>query len=197
MKTEKEIIAQLHTLQSSVVPSEKLHNRIALLGQHLPEHTPARGWFGMYGPALIFAMVLLMVATGSQIMVSANQSKPGSFLYPVKKAVIQTQIHFTQSPFEKEKLEQEILLVTPTATPTPAPTARPTTTPTPEKEHGKKDVEGVHIVQITLTPIPRNNEEHHENVHWQQYVPSQSIENFLNHQNDDNSDQFILKDHEF
>ncbi|MDE2026742.1 MAG: hypothetical protein KGJ07_09725 [Patescibacteria group bacterium] len=197
MRTDKEIIAQLHTLQS-VVPSDKLRKRIVLVGKHLPQHLTRTSLFPIFRPAFALAVFLLfVVGVSSSVVLSANKSQPGSFLFPIKKAVIQTQIHFTQSPVEKQKLQEEILEITPTATPTPTPIVIPTKTP--EKVQEKKDVKGVHVPDITVTmiPLPQGNSQYHGNSHWQRYISNQSFENYLNNQDDNSSDHFKLNNHEF
>ncbi|MDE2026745.1 MAG: hypothetical protein KGJ07_09740 [Patescibacteria group bacterium] len=131
---------------------------------------------------------------GSGVVLSANKSKPGSFLFPVKKAVIQTQLHFTSSPIEKEKLEQEILQVTPTATPTPTPTVAPTETP--EKHTDRKDVKGAEFPAITvaLTPAPQQR----DTSHGQGNDSGKNFQNFFNRHEDENKSGLIfLTNHEF
>jgi hypothetical protein len=148
MRTEKEIITQLHTLQA-IKPSQGLQKRIALLGSPLPGQIRTGFTSSIFfRPALALASILLLVGlSGSSLVLSANQSKPGSLLFPVKKAVVETQLHFTSDPIQKQKLQEEILLVTPVVQ-KPSVTPTPTKTSEQKKENRqeKKDVEGAQFI---------------------------------------------------
>ncbi|MDE2026746.1 MAG: hypothetical protein KGJ07_09745 [Patescibacteria group bacterium] len=59
MRTDKEIIKQLHTLQS-VTPSDRLRQRIALVGKHLPVHTHA-GYASIFPFRSAFALAVFLL----------------------------------------------------------------------------------------------------------------------------------------
>ena len=199
MKTEQEIIKQLHTLRS-VRPSDRLRKRIDLLGSQL--HAEPRVGLAssiFFRPALAFAGVLLLVGlTGSGLVLSANQSKPGSLLFPVKKAVIQTQLHFTTDPIEQQKLQEEIPLVSPTASPTPKISPQPTKSqeqPENEDHKGEKEVKGMRFIPL-ITPIPlRNNE---QDFNRKRNFSDQNQQGDTHHgEGDEKDNPMILFDREF
>jgi len=187
---DKELIQALHGLQQSVRPSDRLEKRITFLSEHLPAHKRGSLLSSlMPHPAVVFAVLLLIVVLGgSGTMLSATQSKPGSFLFPVKKAVVQTQIHFTSNPITRQKLQQEILLATPT--PTPTPTVRPI--PTSQKSREEKDVRGAETKSIYVTPTPTPTKRR-GNAFWPN--KTQFEQNFSDH--GQNSGSLFLYNHEF
>lgn len=145
------LLKTLNSLQE-VQARESLKKRIHSLEQSLPygEVMP-RMSLTMFRVAFAGIVVVLLLGLGSGVVAAAKGSHPGSLLYPLKKAIVQTQIKFTSNPEEKAVLKKEIEESTPSATPVASPTAKPVIKVKEHEDENEQEVEGV-STHVTVTP---------------------------------------------
>lgn len=169
-----DIIQKLHAMQTAIRPSAKLQKRLVLVGAHLPSHKTSKlPLFAFRGGIIVASILLVILFAGSGIVAAATLSNPGSFLFPVKRAVIQAEIHFTSNPVKKQELQNLIYQNIHVASPSPllikpTPTAEPTITAMPTKKiqenhdrNHEDNVKGINT-QSTVAPQQDNHGESKE-----------------------------------
>ena len=111
----------IHKIQSlkEIRPSTRLHIRMKTVLNTLPVQK-GKGFSFFFAMRIgLIALVLFLVGT-SGVVVAGTNARPGSVLFPVKKAFIKAQIIVATNPVKKATLQKQ--LEEPTAAPTPTPT---------------------------------------------------------------------------
>ncbi len=186
MRTEHEIIKELHALQS-VVPSEKLRKRLQLLQTHLPSRTEGKSfsWIMLHTGIVFAAILLFVVGLGSSLVIAAAYSQPGGLLFPIKKAIVEAEEHFSTDQAQKTSVHHDLLspvyvpvptqillqLQEPTLTPTgTGPTITPDTSAT--NRRGDKNVKGDSITPVLNNTKKRDEDQNPEQNHSTSENPS-------------------------
>ena len=154
----------------------RLRKRLTVLIDDLPYSVGPNYPLFTFRLAIAGLLLFLLTGLGTGVVLGAKGSNQGSLLFPLKKVIVQTQIHFAASEHEKETLRAQIQVSTvPTVTPVP-PT--PTKYKENENTNKNKDVQGtsteqqdqkeVHIkihteiddnnnFHFAISPTPRTN----------------------------------------
>lgn len=108
-----------------------------------------------YTARIALVVLLLFVFLGSGMVLAAYNSTANSPLFPIKKALIQTQLQFVKDPVVRQQLQKEIAAPMPTQL-APTPTEKPE--PTNEMErHMQVPADGMHHAALHPTAIEKGN----------------------------------------
>lgn len=120
--------------------SDALYAKVQQMTESLPAVETLPGFPLFYTARIALVVLLLFVFLGSSVVLAAYTSKPGSALFPVKRAIVQAQLHFVKNPVAREQLQKEIQEPTPTPLlPTPTGKLEPT-----KDVEGKPRIQGPH-----------------------------------------------------
>lgn len=154
----EELIQKIQEVKASAALEKRIENSIF----SLPSYRTGFNYPLIAFRVALASIILFVVAgLGSGVVVAAQGSHPGSLLFPLKKAIVQTQITLTSDADKKAALQKEVEEDR-TATPTAKPSVR--IKGKEDENEAEKEVEGASIKKETHTIIKREDEENEKQI---------------------------------